>query len=208
MSRVMFYYEIRHFLNQYADFIKKLEIRIWSQQFRTVDKSDSKKHNFRRYQCCTHINTLQKGIVKWHMYIKWCDNARWSGRKYSVSVRQAIFRQFSIQPIRQTHTTARKVTFVKAYHRSLPSASPKDIPDSEHHGANVGPTWSSQDPGGPHVGHTNLAIWESKPGVMSTIPSLTGSACYFYSSYLYNEWQWKSFIDKVVQGETCDQYNI
>ena len=22
-----------------------------------------------------------------------------------------------------------------------------------------------------------------------------------------NEWQWKSFIAKVVQGETCDQYN-
>ena len=22
-----------------------------------------------------------------------------------------------------------------------------------------------------------------------------------------NEWQWKSFFAKVVQGETCDQYN-
>ena len=24
----------------------------------------------------------------------------------------------------------------------------------------MGPTWGRQDPGGPHVGHTNLAIWE------------------------------------------------
>ena len=32
-------------------------------------------------------------------------------------------------------------------------------PDRKIHGANVGPTWGSQDPGGPHVGHMNLAIW-------------------------------------------------
>ena len=33
-------------------------------------------------------------------------------------------------------------------------------PDSKIHVANVGPTWGRQDPGGPHVGHTNLAIWD------------------------------------------------
>ena len=33
------------------------------------------------------------------------------------------------------------------------------VPDSKIHGANVGPTWGRQDPGGPHVGHTNLGIW-------------------------------------------------
>ena len=33
-------------------------------------------------------------------------------------------------------------------------------PDSKIHGANVGSTWGRQDPGGPHDGHTNLAIWE------------------------------------------------
>ena len=32
-------------------------------------------------------------------------------------------------------------------------------PDSKVHGASMGPTWGRQDPGGPHVGHTNLAIW-------------------------------------------------
>ena len=32
-------------------------------------------------------------------------------------------------------------------------------PDSKIHGANVGPTWGRQDPGEPHVGHTNFAIW-------------------------------------------------
>ena len=31
-------------------------------------------------------------------------------------------------------------------------------PDSKRHGANMGPIWGRQDPGGPDVGHTNLAI--------------------------------------------------
>ena len=34
----------------------------------------------------------------------------------------------------------------------------ENYPDSKVHGANMGPIWGRQDPGGPHVGHTNLAI--------------------------------------------------
>ena len=33
------------------------------------------------------------------------------------------------------------------------------FPDSKVHGANMGPACGRQDPGGPHVGHMNLAIW-------------------------------------------------
>ena len=33
------------------------------------------------------------------------------------------------------------------------------LPDSQIDGANVGPTWGRQDPGGPHVDHSNVAIW-------------------------------------------------
>ena len=33
------------------------------------------------------------------------------------------------------------------------------IPDSKVHEANMGPIWRRQDPGGPHVGPMNLAIW-------------------------------------------------
>ena len=32
-------------------------------------------------------------------------------------------------------------------------------PDSKVHGANTGSTWGRQDPGGPCVGHMNLAVW-------------------------------------------------
>ena len=36
-------------------------------------------------------------------------------------------------------------------------------PDSTVHGANMGPIWGRQDPGGPHVGPMNLAIWVCIP---------------------------------------------
>ena len=32
-------------------------------------------------------------------------------------------------------------------------------PDSKVHGANMGPTWGWQDPGGPHGGPMIVAIW-------------------------------------------------
>ena len=32
-------------------------------------------------------------------------------------------------------------------------------PDSKVHGANMGPIWGRQDPGGPHVGPMNFDIW-------------------------------------------------
>ena len=33
------------------------------------------------------------------------------------------------------------------------------LPDSTVHGANMGPIWGRQDPGGSHVGPMNFAIW-------------------------------------------------
>ena len=35
------------------------------------------------------------------------------------------------------------------------------IPISKLHGANMGPIWGRQDPGGPHVGPMNFVIWDS-----------------------------------------------
>ena len=34
------------------------------------------------------------------------------------------------------------------------------FPDSTVHGANIGPVWGRQDPGGPHVGPMNFVIWD------------------------------------------------
>ena len=35
----------------------------------------------------------------------------------------------------------------------------RTVPDSRVHGANMGPIWDRQDPGGPHVGPMNFDIW-------------------------------------------------
>ena len=37
--------------------------------------------------------------------------------------------------------------------------SPVGYPDSKDHGANMGPIWGRQDPGGPHVSPMNFVIW-------------------------------------------------
>ena len=34
-----------------------------------------------------------------------------------------------------------------------------EYPDSKVHGANMGPIWGRQDPGGPHVSPMNFVIW-------------------------------------------------
>ena len=38
------------------------------------------------------------------------------------------------------------------------------IPDNKVHGANMGPIWGRQDPGGPHVGPMNIGIWDEDMG--------------------------------------------
>ena len=35
----------------------------------------------------------------------------------------------------------------------------RNVPDSKVHGAIMGPIWGRHDPGGPHVGPMNFAIW-------------------------------------------------
>ena len=47
--------------------------------------------------------------------------------------------------------------------------NPLTDPDSNVHGANMGPIWGRQDPGGPHVGPMNFAIWGPTFGGLSHI---------------------------------------
>ena len=52
---------------------------------------------------------------------------------------------------------AEESTYSNTSSGSLPF--PQSYPDSNVHGANMGPIWGRKDPGGPHVGPMNLAIW-------------------------------------------------
>ena len=42
------------------------------------------------------------------------------------------------------------------------------LSDSKVHGANMGPIWVRQDPGGPHVGPMCFAIWDHNPNNRNT----------------------------------------
>ena len=53
-------------------------------------------------------------------------------------------------------------------------------PDSKVHGANMGPVWGQQDPGGPHIGHMKLAIWADHRG--HNKPNI--SSMWIYMKYL------------------------
>ena len=46
------------------------------------------------------------------------------------------------------------------------------VPDSKVHGANMGHIWGRQDPGGPHVGPMNFAIWGTNAPYYNKLPLL------------------------------------
>ena len=46
------------------------------------------------------------------------------------------------------------------FHITAPLLGEIHIPDSKVHGANMGPTWGRQDPGGPQIGPMNFGIWD------------------------------------------------
>ena len=56
-----------------------------------------------------------------------------------------------------------------------PAPSLEPDPDSKVHGANMGPIWGRQDPGGPHIGPMSLAIWGATLSAIGTSGSDGGS---------------------------------
>ena len=53
-----------------------------------------------------------------------------------------------------------ELRFIYSRSAIIPSSTLSNmLPDSKIHGANMGPNWGRQDPGGPHVGPMNIAIW-------------------------------------------------
>ena len=67
--------------------------------------------------------------------------------------------------------------FWKQYQTFSPELN-KYLPDSKVHGANMGPIWGQQDPGGPRVGPMNFAIWAIvQEFSLHAIPHLVLSLC-------------------------------
>ena len=96
-----------------------------------------------------------------------------------------------------------------------------DCPDSKVHGANMGPHWGRQDPGGPHVGPMNFATWELNhqyfnfncglPKPLLNLGLFGGSVDGLaYNKWLYNwldmdlflVWTWRQLIWFEIQNPT------
>ena len=60
------------------------------------------------------------------------------------------------QPFQQTKSVEQ---IIGSFNRKLMAMYIITYPDSKIYGANMGPIWGRQDPGGPHVGLMNFAIW-------------------------------------------------
>ena len=58
--------------------------------------------------------------------------------------------------------------------RSVIRQASQRHPDNKVHRADMGPTWGRQDPGRPHIGHMNLALWAVLPrGLSNTMVMIT-----------------------------------
>ena len=78
------------------------------------------------------------------------------------------------------------------------------FPDSKVHGASKGPIWGPQDPGGPHVGPMNFAIWVYSASIQL-----------YHAIYInYRIWLYTYFMDvpdrphSSDNGYTCILNNI
>ena len=65
--------------------------------------------------------------------------------------------------------------------------------DSKVHGANMGPIWGRQDPGGPHVGPMDLAIWEVLGNPCDTLPYSRWRLSWYFHSYESSKTAWWDF---------------
>ena len=71
-------------------------------------------------------------------------------------------------------------------------------PDNKVHGANMRPIWGRQDPGGPHVGLMNFAIWV----VLFINDSIWSLICtIWYLFWLGNVWKWGLFVIPIILAE-------
>ena len=59
---------------------------------------------------------------------------------------------------------AHRIINIKVFLRAALAVGFFPFSDSKVHGANMGPIWGRQDPGGPHVDPMIFAIWVASPG--------------------------------------------
>ena len=69
-----------------------------------------------------------------------------------------------------------------------------DYPDNKIHGANMGPIWGRQGPGGPDVGPMNFAIWVYYDGMTGGDKTSVAKLYACYLDTFRGSYQWLSTI--------------
>ena len=114
---------------------------------------------------CIHIRSL--GVLFVCIHTQLIQLEKKCGCKGCVEFR--ISKQLTrTKFLNQNITTALSGLITKHHYPHHHSVKTKQLtsihrwltPDSKFYGANVGPIWGRQDPGGPQVGPMNLVIWD------------------------------------------------
>ena len=98
-------------------------------------------------------------VAQWYPSVHWVN--QWHSSVHWIS--QCTQAQGKGCLVRFSGTVAQGRPYFQYYNKS----------DSKIHGANMGPIWGRQDPGGPGVGPMNFAIWEA----LDTLRPLSPIAC-------------------------------
>ena len=109
------------------------------------------------YLCCHHINSLPHGIMSFLINSK--SKSHKAINTLSPEKMADIFTQNSHAHFHYFFCHQAAWVLGKSDHLVCLARIYYNHPDSKIHGANMGPIWGRQDPFGPHVGPTNLAIW-------------------------------------------------
>ena len=84
-------------------------------------------------------------------------------------------------------------------------------PESKIHGANMGPTWGRQDPGGPHVGHMKFVIRMAPDySDKNREPVLKDRWCFLFCGVGYPTGLFQTFNNRTMtnaQGDTMHGAN-
>ena len=128
----------------------------------------------------------QISSVKWSFCPGEDELSQLTPRKWTMPSQQCLHKYYeSILTNNDVNETPNGVSGYNSYHIEE-STNGQPIPDSKVYGANVGPTWGGQDPGGPHVGATWVICY-------------TNFWLYFSnSSPLVTMWQLRRYLPSTV----------
>ena len=128
-----------------------------------------------------HVNPMGTFLPKrrkpefWFMLARFgVKKDRKFGYRSFYSTRRVLstneLKKFHVNPVETCDKKDENLTltyFVPIHKGPNGSCGPICSPDIKVYGANMGPIWGRQDPGGPHVGQMNFAIWVLRANYIS-----------------------------------------